>query len=179
MRRALLTTWAAIALLIFVADGVRADVRTAPAEAGLIPAQARKDAVALTLADAAGKAIRLSDHRGKVVLLDFWATWCAGCKIEIPWFMEFQRKYEAQGLRPVGVALDEKGWQTVQPYLQEHPITYPIVVGNAAAIAKQYNIGALPMTILIDRRGKIALTHIGMVDKTAFEQNLSKLLREK
>ena len=133
----------------------------------------------MSLANTDGKAIRLSDHRGKVVLLDFWATWCAGCKVEIPWFMEFQRKYEPQGLRPLGVALDEKGWETVRPYLVEHPISYPVLVGDATAIAKQYNIGALPMTILIDRRGRIAQTHIGMVDRAAFEKDLSQLLHEK
>jgi hypothetical protein len=65
-----------------------------------------------------------------VVLLDFWATWCTGCKVEIPWFIEFDKAYRAKGLAAVGVAMDDEGWKKVEPYLKEHPISYTVVAGN-------------------------------------------------
>jgi peroxiredoxin len=139
---------------------------------------ARRPAPDLTLHDAKGAVITLPDFRGKVVLLDFWATWCTGCKVEIPWYMEFAKRYKKRGLSAIGVAMDDDGWARVTPYLEEHPITYPVVVGdsNTAALA---GITSLPVTILIDREGRIADWHVGMVDKTAWENEIRTLLREK
>jgi cytochrome c biogenesis protein CcmG/thiol:disulfide interchange protein DsbE len=121
----------------------------------------------------------LSDYKGKVVVLDFWATWCTGCKVEIPWFMEFQSKYKSQGLETIGAAMDDEGWEKVQPYVDEHPFNYPIVAGNAAALAKTLNIVGLPLTILIDRNGRIVDSHAGVVDKDAWEQEVRALLQER
>ncbi|HEV8397885.1 MAG TPA: TlpA disulfide reductase family protein, partial [Vicinamibacterales bacterium] len=116
--------------------------------------------------------------KGKVVLLDFWATWCTGCKVEIPWFIEFDKAYRAKGLAAVGVAMDDDGFKTVEPYLKTHPISYPIVAGNLE-MASPYGVAALPVTVLIDRTGKVAATHIGVVDKKQFEAELKQLLAER
>jgi cytochrome c biogenesis protein CcmG/thiol:disulfide interchange protein DsbE len=97
----------------------------------------------------AGSALAL---KGKVVLLDFWATWCAGCKVEIPWFIEFDKAYRSKGLAAVGVSMDDEGWKTIEPYLKKHPISYTIVAGNFDTAAP-YSITALPVTVLIDRAG--------------------------
>jgi cytochrome c biogenesis protein CcmG/thiol:disulfide interchange protein DsbE len=139
--------------------------------------ETRKAAPDFTLADAKGESIKLSHYQGKVVLLDFWATWCHGCKTEIPWYMEFQRKYEKQGLVAIGVSMDKEGWEAVKPYLKEHPIHYAIVVGNEE-LSKQYGVSELPVTVLIDRDGKIADAHTGMVERDALDKEIQALLKE-
>src|SRR5580700_8860946 len=118
--------------------------------AALLLAQANKPAPNFTVKDAQGREVSLSDYKGKVLLLDFWATWCTGCKQEIPWFMEFQTKYKTKGLTSLGVAMDEEGWPVVTPFLKQHPINYPIVVHDEA-FDKMFPIMALPVTLLIDR----------------------------
>jgi thiol-disulfide isomerase/thioredoxin len=121
---------------------------------------------------------RLSGVRGKVVLVDFWATWCAGCKVEIPWFIEFDKTYRAKGLAAVGVSMDDEGWKTIEPYLKKNPISYPIVAGNFDTAAP-YNITALPVTVLIDRKGRVAAQHVGVVNRKSFEAELKQLLAER
>ena len=77
------------------------------------------------LKDSTGQTVQLSDYHGKVVLLNFWATWCAPCKIEIPWFMEFQREYKDRNFAVLGVSMDEDGWDAVRPYMANHSIQLP------------------------------------------------------
>ena len=143
------------------------------------PVTSRKPAPMLSLKDATGKSLRLSDYKGRVVLLDFWATWCTGCKLEIPWFMEFDKKYASKGLTSIGVAVDEEGWKTINPYLSGHPITYPVVLGDFDVMEKTFGLPAsLPVTLLIDRQGRIAQTHAGVVERQKFEADIRLLLAE-
>jgi cytochrome c biogenesis protein CcmG/thiol:disulfide interchange protein DsbE len=130
-----------------------------------------------TRVDATGHKVRLSKYRGKVVLLDFWATWCTGCKQEMPWYVEFADKYKKKGLAVLGVAMDDEGWKIVKPFLAEKmKLNYPVVVGDDA-IAKQFGgIRSLPLTLLIDREGRIAYSHAGVVDKAQFENKIQELL---
>ena len=137
----------------------------------------RKAAPNFTLNDAQGAAIRLSDYHGRVVLLDFWATWCHGCKTEIPWYMEFQNKYKDKGLAVIGVSMDDDGWKSVKPFVEEQKMNYAVVIGNQE-LAKLYAVDALPVTLLIDRNGKIAVSHAGMVEKDAFEKEIQALLQD-
>ncbi len=139
---------------------------------------ARSAAPDFALRDAGGAIVKLSDYKGKVVLLDFWATWCGGCKQEIPWYLEFDKKYRGEGLAAIGVAMDDEGWKTVKPYLAEHPISYPIVIGGDEVI-HAYHVTNLPVTLLIDRDGRIADSHVGVVDKNAWEAEIQKLLHER
>lgn len=129
-----------------------------------------------TLTDASGKVVRLADFRGRFVLLNFWATWCPPCKMEIPWFVEFQRKYEEAGLVVLGVSMDEDGWAAVRPCLEKLPVNYRMMVGDAAIAGEFGGIETLPSTFLIDRTGRVAGSHAGIVDRTAFEEQLRMLL---
>ena len=147
----------------------------APIAGELDAAASRKKAQDFTLADASGKKIRLSSLKGKVVVLDFWATWCHGCKEEIPWFMEFEKRYKDRGLAVLGVSLDEDGWKAVKPFLETTKINYRIVLGGED-IAKLYDVEAMPQTVLIDRQGRIATTHVGVVDKDSCEKEIQQLL---
>ena len=161
------------------------DQSPAAARDTLIPKAARSIAPGFTLIDAHGERIDLSDFRGKVVLLDFWATWCGGCKLEIPWYMEFDKKLRGRGLAVIGVSMDEEGWKVVRPFLARKIDTetggntamkYPVVIGNDA-LAKKYNLTSMPMTLLIDREGRIALSHTGVVNKADFESHILQLLK--
>ena len=148
--------------------------------ADITPAGSRNGAPDFSLTDAKGARVRLADYKGKVVLLDFWATWCTGCKIEIPWYVEFQEKYKSKGLAPIGVAMDEEGWTLVKPYLAEHPISYSVVIGDFNLLQKDFGLApSLPVTLLIDRNGRIAETHVGVVEKDRFEIEIQKLLHER
>jgi peroxiredoxin len=137
----------------------------------------RKRAPDFTRVDATGHKISLSRYRGKVVLLDFWATWCGGCKEELPWYVEFSDKYKKDGLAVVGVSMDEDGWKAVRPFLAEKmKLTYPVVIGDDS-LAKQFGgIESMPVTLLIDRQGRIARSHTGVVNKAEFEGEIKELL---
>lgn len=162
--------------VVLVASSSFALTTRAPAD--LTRADSRKPLPQVALTDSNGAPVDLSGYKGSVVLLDFWATWCEGCKEEIPWFMEFQDKYNKSGLVVVGASLDDDGWKSVKPYLREHKINYRIVIGTFES-AKQFGVDkGMPVTLLVDRTGKIADVHPGMVDKDAFEREIQTLLKE-
>lgn len=132
-----------------------------------------------SLRDSQGATLKLSDYKGKVVLLDFWATWCHGCRTEIPWYMEFENKYKDRGLAVIGVSMDT-GWNTVKPFMAKEEMNYPVVIGNWGMLGRfGLHVQALPVTFLIDRDGRIADQHIGLVNKDQFESEIKKLLTEK
>jgi peroxiredoxin len=111
--------------------------------ADLIEANSRKAVPDFSLVDSKGNTIKLSSYKGRVVLLDFWATWCEGCKVEIPWYMEFQKKYKESGLSVVGVSVDDDGWKSVKPFLEAEQVNYPVVIGDWD-LATRFGITSLP-----------------------------------
>ena len=162
--------------LLLMLVGVAAADDQPGVRAVLHPAKERKPAADFALTDALGRTVQLKDYRGKVVLLDFWATWCTGCKKEIPWFADFQKSYGAKGLTVVGVSLDEGGWSVLRPFLAEAHVPYQILLGDEA-MAKRYGIEEMPDTFLIDRQGKVAAAYVGgLVDRDNVEANIKALL---
>jgi peroxiredoxin len=143
-------------------------------QACVTAAKPRKAAQDFTLRDSNGASVKLSDYKGKVVLLDFWATWCEGCKIEIPWYMEFEDRYKKSGFAAIGVSMDSD-WKAVKPFLAEKKMNYPVVPGSDGLL-NLYGVRALPATFLIDRDGRIADSHFGMVNEDAFESEIRVLL---
>lgn len=136
-----------------------------------------KPSIDFSLKDSTGKVQRLSDYHGKVVLVNFWATWCAPCKIEIPWFVEFQSKYRGADFAVLGISMDEDGWDSVRPYMSDHKFNYPIVIGSDAVGKLFGQIDDLPTTFLVDRDGQIVKKHVGLISKGNYEDEISTLLK--
>jgi peroxiredoxin len=135
-----------------------------------------KEAPDFSLASLDGKTLRLSDYRGKAVLLNFWATWCEPCKIEMPWFVQLQKQYGPQGLQVLGVAMDDTDPQDITEFAQKMGVNYPILVGKEAVGDQYGGIPYLPSTFYIDRDGKVIDRVYGLVSRSEIEDNIKKTL---
>ena len=165
-----------LAASVAVALGVTACAPQASTKTAVRDEKERKQAPNFALKDAHGKTVKLTDFKGKVVLLDFWATWCGPCQIEIPWFEEFQRKYKDRGFEVVGVSMDDDGWKVINPFVQQKKINYRILLGDDSTGSLYGGVDALPMTLVIDRDGRIASVHVGLASKGDFADAIEKLL---
>lgn len=139
----------------------------------------------VTFKDLQGKDVPLASLKGKVVVVNFWATWCEPCRVEIPWMIGFQQKYADKGFTLLGVAMDDEGKSVVEPYVQktqfevdgkQMTMNYPIVLGNDDLSSKFGGLLGLPTSIVITRDGKIAKRYIGLVSQDDLEQEIKSLL---
>jgi len=138
----------------------------------------RKRAPDFELKDREGKAVRLSDYSGKVILLDFWATWCAPCRASIPWFNELTEKYGPEGFVVLGISMDEKGWDAVTPFLEKVEVKYPILMGNRRVAYLYGDVDSLPLSFFIDRNQRVAAIHLGPLSKKEVEKIIKILLQK-
>jgi peroxiredoxin len=168
---------AALATAVLAGFGCGCSRSVQVSNASVGPSKDRKTAPDFALKDADGKLVHLSDYRGKVVLLDFWATWCGPCKIEIPWFKELESKDKSRGFEVIGVSMDDDGWEAVKPFVKELGVNYRVVMGNDATAQLFGSVDALPTTFLIDREGKVAARHEGLTDKKDFVDEVEELLQ--
>ena len=124
-----------------------------------------------------GKDIKLSDHKGKIVIIDFWATWCPPCRRGIPDLVEIQKKYQKEVLI-IGISLDNETKPDVIPFMKQYRINYPVAYGNMEVVTAFGNIQAIPTSFIIDQAGKIVDKQIGLVDKSAYINKITELLKK-
>lgn len=134
-------------------------------------------APAWKLQDLEGHTVSSDDFKGKVVILDFWATWCGPCQAEIPGLIDLQKSYQQQGLVVVGISLDEGGAEVVKPFVKKFGINYPVLVGDDKVQQAFGGIDAIPVTLVIDRQGRIVKRHLGLTEKDKFETEIKPLLK--
>jgi peroxiredoxin len=157
-------------------NGMAPEAARAAASSAL---QAGKPAPDFALMDVDGTLHHLSDYKGKVVMLNFWATWCPPCRKEIPEFAELQKEFGAQGIQFIGIALDDEGAAKVKPWLALHPVGYPILLPDQKVTASYGEMASIPVTFVIDRSGIIRTSFTGWRADTIVEGMFKPLLAEK
>lgn len=135
-----------------------------------------ESAPSFTLQNINGENVSLSDFGGKMVILDFWATWCPPCKAEIPHFIELYKQYKDKGLAVIGIALDVEGINIVRPFVQRYGVVYPVLLSDGQ-VAKAYGgINSIPTTFVIDSTGNIRRKYVGYREKSVFEADIKEFL---
>lgn len=123
-----------------------------------------------------GKRVKLSDFRGKAVLLNFWATWCSPCKVEMPWFVDLQKKYGNDGLVVLGVAMDDSDSSKIAQFASEMGVNYPVLLGTDKVSEEYGDVEYLPTSFYIDREGKFVGKGVGLLARGEIEANIQKAL---
>jgi len=171
---------ALIVVAIVIALGIYVGYHKARRNQAL-PPRVTKSSLApdFSLESIQGETTRLSDFRGKAVLLNFWATWCGPCKIEMPWFVDLQKQYGSQGLQIVGVAMDDASKEDIAKFTKEMGVNYPILIGKESVGDEYGGVAALPESFLITRDGRIVYKILGLEGKAEIEDAIRKTLNAK
>jgi thiol-disulfide isomerase/thioredoxin len=125
-----------------------------------------------------GKTVHLTDFRGKAVLLNFWATWCEPCKIEMPWFVELQKRYGPEGLQVLGVAMDDASEKDIADFAKKMGVNYPVLIGKESVGDAYGGVPYLPLSFYIDRNGKVLSKVPGLKSRSDIEDNVKKALSQ-
>ena len=128
------------------------------------------------LASLDGRKLKLSDYRGKAVLLNFWATWCSPCKVEMPWFVDLQKKYGNEGLVVLGIAMDDSDNAKIAEFASQMGVNYPVLLGTDKVSEQYGNVQFLPTTFYINREGRIIGKGTGLLGRGEIEENIQKAL---
>jgi peroxiredoxin len=131
------------------------------------------------LIDTDGRTVKLSDFKGKVVILNFWAIWCAPCRAEIPAFIALQERFGFQGLTVVGVSVDPDAASEVKSFMERLRGNYPVVIGDEKVAVDYGVVSAIPTTFVLDRKGNIVTSHLGFTTQAVFESEIRPLLEQK
>jgi peroxiredoxin len=146
-----------------------------------VPAAKKASVLAsdFTLQTTEGKTLKLSDYKGKVVIVDFWATWCPPCRKGIPDLIDLKKKYGSKGLEVIGISVDTDTKADVVPFVKDHGINYPVVYGNQNVYQQYGGISAVPTSFVLDKAGKIIASYEGLTTKETYESHIKKLLNIK
>ena len=166
----------AISGLLFA--GKRFSHHSAPGGALLGASVNGKDApdFDLRVLDGKGKTMKLSDLRGKAVLVNFWATWCGPCKIEMPWLVDLQEKYGPEGFVILGVAMDDSGDKAISDFAKEMKVNYPVLLGTESVGQLYGGVEGLPTSFFVDRAGKVVDRQFGLVSESTLVDDIKKSL---
>lgn len=163
----------AVVIALMLAVGLRMVRRTQPSPISQMKGDVAPD---FALQSLDGKTVHLSDYRGKAVLLNFWATWCAPCKIEMPWFVELQKQYGPEGLQIVGVAMDDASPKEIGDFAKQMGVNYPVLIGKEAVGDAYGGVQFLPESFYIDRNGKVLDKVFGLKGRGAIEDEIKKII---
>ncbi len=128
-----------------------------------------------TLQDLSGKSVKLSDYKGKVILIDFWATWCPPCVASIPGIEKIHKGYKDKGLVVLAVSLDDGGWDSVKSFVAEKGISYPVLKGTEE-VSSQYQVRTIPMLLIVGKDGRITKRYLGYGNEEDLEQDIKAVL---
>ena len=170
----------ALATLVYSASR-RSSTRSSPPSIALIDEDesATRNAPEFELETLDGRAVKLSDFRGKAVVLNFWATYCGPCRVEMPWLIDLYKEYRSRGLEIIGISMDDDGERhQVADFLREFRVNYTIVLGNYVVGDAYGGVRFLPQTFFIDRKGQITGSAVGMKSKQEFETYIKQLLSD-
>ena len=151
-------------------------VVTALLATALVLGQAKETAPNFSLKNSTGKSVELAKLHGKVVVVNFWATWCGPCRAEIPGMLDVYEKYREKGLEIVGISVDRDGWSVINPFVKKLNITYPVVLGDGGVADAYGGIDAIPTTFFVDRTGHLLFRHVGYMSKEDFEKAVKSYL---
>ncbi len=129
-----------------------------------------------TLQDMSGKTVKLSDQKGKVVLLEFWATWCPPCRAAVPGLEQLHKAYKDKGLVVLAVSMDQGGWDEVKSFVAEKHITYTVLKGTDT-VGEQYQVRSIPMTLILNKEGKVSRRYLGMGSDEELEKDVKAVLQ--
>ena len=158
-----------ILLAIGLTPNLSAQTKTPKAEEKPLPD--------LVLSSVTGQKWSLHENRGRIVLMNFWATWCAPCRTEIPYLVRLSDKYKASGLQVVGITIDSENTEQINNFIKEFNVDYPILLVIPGSMLSQQK--AVPMSLLIDEKGVLAKKYIGAVEENVFEKDIDDLLSKK
>ena len=182
MKRNLLILTGIICAVAIMVYGVSRKSGTSKAQAAGSTAAVsapRKPAPDFELKTLDGRTVKLSDFRGKAMVVNFWATYCGPCRVEMPWLIDFYARYKTQGLEIVGVSMDDGDQEQVAAFVKEFNVNYTIVMGNHAVGDAYGGARFLPQTFLVDREGRITKSIVGIKSRNDFEESVRLLLDAK
>lgn len=168
----------ALVALLFIVNNSGSEPEQGPYPPNYVPAGNTSPGMAadFILPSTDGKQLKLSDYRGKVVIVDFWATWCPPCRRGIPDLIALKNEYGSKGLEIIGVSTDTDSKDEVVPFMKQMGINYPVVYGNMGVYQQYGGIEAIPTSFVIDQKGKIVESYQGLMPKSTYEEHINKLL---